>query len=160
MKKSSGFWISLEKYGQRVIGRSPLPQFWPWLGVGLVVILLVGSGLGRKESLVGATSRSEAIKRAAKLGDYQTAAELLEQGREIKEDKVLGVESELEEIVYPEMIVWRRIEELEEKLEVYPGSKEIYLMLTSLYLQLGQLERADEYREKARILDPNGLEFQ
>lgn len=103
----------------------------------------------------------EVISLAAERGDYETARGLLNHYtiRPLNQS-VLGAESELEDKVYPERVVARRIMELEEKLETYPENKEIYLILASWYDQLGNTEKSGEYREKARILDPNGTEFQ
>lgn len=144
MKKSVSFWGSLEKYFWKVKGRSPLPRYWRWVGVGLVVVVVVASALNSKNSTVGARGVEEVVARAAKLGDYQLAQKLWNDSM-----------SEFEDLVYPERRIERRIAELEAKLEEYPGNRQIYLGLTDLYEQLGNRDKSDEYREKARILSPN-----
>ena len=149
MKSKSSFCQSLEKYGQSLARRSPLP--YTWVGVGLVFITILISILNVKNSVVGAASLGGVIKLAAERGDYELARQLYEAG----EEKVLGAESELEDKVYPGRVVERRIAELEEKLKIYPGNRDIYLMLGELYTQAGEEVRANEYREEARILDPN-----
>ncbi len=149
MKSKQGFWLSLEKYSWSVVRRSPLP--YTWIGVGIVMVMLLASALNVKNSVVGATSLGGVTKRAAERGDYELARWLYEAGG----DKVLGAGSELEDKVYPERVIERRIAELEEKLEEYPGNREIYLLLTDLYGQVGNQELESEYREKARVLDPN-----
>lgn len=161
MKKKIGFWESLEQYSWTRIRRSALPQIWPWIGVGMVMVIVGASLANKQNSVVGATSWREIIMRAAERGDYVLARKLLtkQQTNETIVEPVLGVESELEEMVYPERAVSRRIAELEKKLADYPESKTIYLMLSSLYGQLGNTEMSSEYREKARVLDPNGSEF-
>lgn len=149
MKKSEGFWQSLEKYSWKVLGRSPLP--WAWVGIGVIMAILLASALNTKNSVVGAENINEVIGRAARLGDYGLARGIYESGGE----RVLGAESELEDLVYPERVIERKIGEIEEKLKEYPGNREIYLMLTNLYTQVGDEELAGEYGEKARVLDPN-----
>lgn len=161
MKKSISFWESLEQYSWKLVGRSPLPQHWPWIGVVLIVVVLLASVLNMKNSTVGANDLREVITLAAERGDYVTARMLWNNQSPITNNQtVLGAESELEDGVYPERVVTRRIAELEIKLAEYPENKEVYLMLASWYGQLGNTEKASEYREKARILDPNDPQFQ
>ncbi len=144
MKKVDGFWGSLEQYTWKVVERSPLPQHWQWMAVGIVLVVFVGSAVGAKSSVAGATRLEAVVEKAARLGDYQLAQELWNEPM-----------SGLEDLVYPERKVERWIVELEAKLEQYPGNRQIYLTLADLYKQLGNSEKSDEYREKARILDPN-----
>lgn len=144
MKKAEGFWGSLEKYCWRTVQRFPLPRYWRWIGIGMVLVVVVSSVMSAKNSVVGATSLAAVVEKAARLGDYQLAQELWNESM-----------GGLEDLVYPERKVERRIAELEAKLVEYPGNRQIYLALTELYGQMGNSERADEYREKARILDPN-----
>lgn len=149
MKKVTSFWGSLEQYVGKVIERSPLPRYWRHLGIGLVLVVMVSSVASGKNSVVGATSVEEVIEKAARLGDYQTAQTLFDNGQ------WLMVNGKLEDLVYPERKVERRIAELEAKLEEYPGNRQIYLGLADLYGQLAKSEKSDEYGEKARVLDPN-----
>jgi tetratricopeptide (TPR) repeat protein len=116
---------------------------------------LLLSWAASKNSLAGARTQNEAIKKAAEQGDYQTAQALYEEMNSGSTEPVLGVMSEIETLVYPERKVEQRISELLLKLEEYPGNREIYLSLAELYSQIGNEESAQEYREKARILDPN-----
>jgi tetratricopeptide (TPR) repeat protein len=158
MKKEMNFWRSLEEYSWKVVKRNPLP--WQWVGIGLIVIVLLTSAVSAKNSMVGARNIREAIEIAVSLGDYETAQALFDKMLDSRSKMlVLGAESELEDKVYPERVVERRVIELEDKLEIYPGNREIYLSLATLYQTLGNQEIADEYREKARILDPNDIEF-
>lgn len=149
MKKAEGFWRGLEKYTWKLVGRSPLP--WAWVGVGAACSIIVISWSYGGQTVVGARDIREVVERAAGRGDYDLARGLYEAG----DEKVLGAESEIEDKIYPERIVERRISEIEEKLKKYPGNREIYLILADLYGQVGNQELASEYREKARILDPN-----
>lgn len=162
MKIGGDFWESLEKYVGQVLGRSPLPRYWPWVGVALIVVVLLASAWNMKNSTVGVSDLREVISLAAERGDYPLARKLLtkQQTNETIYEPVLGAESGLEDKVYPERVVERRIVELEIKLTEYPENKEIYLILASWYDQLGNAEKASEYREKARILDPNDPQFQ
>lgn len=150
----TGFWRSLEKYLWKVVGRTPLP----WTRVGLFVILIVLlSSLGNvKSSVSSARNSREVVERAARAGDYELARELY-QGVSSK-DQVLGAESELEDLVYPERVVWRRIDELEQKLEIYPGNREIYRTLSALYSEIGEEQKSSDYWEMVRELDPNDLD--
>lgn len=152
MKKKERFWRSLEKYGYGVARRSPLP--WPYVGLALIIVVIAVSWGNVKNSVVSARNVRDVIEKAVNRGDYQTAKELL------TNDGVLGVESELEDKVYPERVVERRIGVLEEKLKEYPENRDIYLALADLYGQLDNQEKSDEYREKARVLDPNKPIFQ
>ncbi len=131
-----------------MVGRSPLP--YSWLVIGLILVVLSASLVGK--SMSPTTSVEQAIRQAVAYGDYLLAAQLYTSS----DEHVLGASSELEELVYPERIVKRRTYELEQKLEVYPGNREIYLLLAQLYDQMGNQEMAREYNEQARILDPNG----
>lgn len=142
MKRKESFWNNLEKYGWSVVRRSPLP--WAWIGVGIVLSIMVISLVYGGQSVVGARNIEQVIGVAARQGDYQTAQKYWSESM-----------GEIEDIVYPERKVERRIAELEQKLDEYPGNRQIYLALGELYGELGNSERAEEYREKARILDPN-----
>lgn len=147
MKKRASFWGAFERYTWRVTERAPLPYFV--IATGLALLVIVTSMFGK--SLVGVQSREEAIKRAAEAGDYGLAEELYQTG----EEQVLGVRSELEEVVYPVKKIEARIRELEARLGEYPGNREIYLELAGLYRQSGKVEEAKRYAEMARVLDPN-----
>ena len=154
MKNELNFWSSLEIYLRKIVGRSPIP--YTYIGVLIVLLVLVTSVFNVKNSVVGLDSLGQVIIKSAKSGDYTLAEELfkkLEVGQ--SGNNILGSESELEDVVYPEKIVERRIFQLENKLVEYPGNREIYLELAGLYGQLGHEEQSNEYREKARILDPN-----
>lgn len=142
------FFTSLEVYGRKVVGRSPLPYTWIVLGLTVIVLLVsvFSNGMTR------ATSVEQAMRLAVAQGDYALAEQLYV----TTDSEVLGANSEIEALIYPERIVERRIAALEQKLEIYPGNKEIYLLLAQLYDQIGNQEMAREYSEQARILDPNG----
>ncbi|MFZ2199724.1 MAG: hypothetical protein WAV40_02970 [Microgenomates group bacterium] len=149
MNKSLRFWASLELYLRKVAGRSPLP--WPAWGIGLVLVVFGTSLKYSRDSVAGARNTREVVITAAKRGDYETARELLNHYS-------IRPLDQLEDLVYPERKVETRIAELENKLEIYPENREIYLGIAELYRQLGNEEKTQEYRERARILDPNGGE--
>jgi tetratricopeptide (TPR) repeat protein len=146
MKKNLGFGEAIELYLRKVVGRSPLP--WPVIGIGLIIIVFGVSLKYSRDTVVGAKNIQDVVELAAKSGDYQTARELL---------KHYNIEplDQLGELVYPERKVQNKIDELEQSLEIYPESREIYLAIAELYKQLGNAEKASKYLEKARILSPN-----
>lgn len=146
MKKNLGFGEAIELYLRKVVGRSPLP--WPIIGIGLIIIVFGVSLKYSNDSVASARNIREVVEVAAKRGDYQTARELL---------KHYNIEplDQFGELVYPERKVQTKIDELEQSLEIYPESREIYLAIVELYKQLGNTEKASEYLEKARILSPN-----
>ncbi len=154
MKNELNFWPSLEIYLRKIVGRNPIP--YTYIGILIILLVLVTSVFNVKNSVVDLDSLSQVLTRSAKSGDYTLAEELfqkLEVGQ--SGNNILGSESELEDTVYPEKKVERRITLLENKLAEYPGNREIYLELANLYGQLGDEEQSHKYREKARILDPN-----
>ncbi len=158
MKTKGGFWRSLERYTWRVVVRSPLPH--AWIGVGLVVVAILASSLNVKNSVVGARDLRGVIEKAAERGDYTTASQLWSnQDRTAGNESILGAESELEDKVYPERVVERQIAELEGKLGEYPEHRDILLEISRLYRELGEQEKAEDYFEQARVLDPNGEWF-
>jgi len=163
VKKNRGFWRSLEKYSWGVARRSPLP--YTWIGVGIVLSMMGMSLVNVRNSTVGARELQDVIEKAVERGDYFLAEHLYQtEGKQ-----VLGSSSELEDKIYPERVVERRIAELGGRLEEYPGNREIYLILANLYQQLegtrvdtgvdSYKNKATEYREKARVLDPNHVIF-
>lgn len=147
MKRDLNFWLGLEEYLRTVARRSPLP--YPWIAISIVLFIIFASFLNSKQSFAEINTNTEAALRAAKLGDYEVAQDLyIETGN-----------PDLKDIVYPEQVVERRIAELEQKMALYPGNREIYIELSNLYRQLENIDVSGEYREKARVLDPNNLSF-
>lgn len=158
MKRDNHFWSSLEEYSRVVAKRSPLPS--SWIVTGVAALIIVASIFGVKASFASITTYSDAALRAASLGDYPSAKKFFNASTKmLSNDSVLGVKSELEDKIYPENIVEKKIIELEEKMTIYPGNREIFIELSALHAQLGNQEIADEYREKARILDPNNIDY-
>ena len=156
MKKNLGFGEAIELYLRKVVGRPPIPrlqklffkhcgQAWPVIGIGLIIIVFGVSLKYSRDSVASAKNLREVVEVAAKRGDYQTA-------RSLWDDSM----SDLGDLVYPGKKIFKRIEELEQNLEIYPESREIYQAIAELYKQLGNTEKASEYGERARILDPNG----
>ena len=164
MKRRMNFWQSLERYGWKVVRRSPLS--YAWMGIGGVLLVVVISWSYSSQTVVAAKNITEIIEMAAEQGDYETAKRLFEERIENLpaqagiEYRVLGADTELEDKVYPERIAEKRIAELELKLEQYPSSREMFVMLGNLYDQLGNKEMARQYLEMARVLDPNNVEFE
>jgi len=127
---------------------------WIWVGVGVAGAALGASITNVKNSVVGMTSVREVVEKAARVGDYELAQKLY-QVSGIK-NQVLGAETELEDLVYPEEKLAREISRWEEALATYPGNREIMRGLAVLYEQVGEQDRAGELREQVRKLDPNG----
>ena len=124
--------------------------------MGIVVVVVGASIINVKMSVVGARSEREIIEMSAKVGDYETAKELYGQCQVTPcHEQVLGAETELEDLVYPEQKLAREIARWEGALKQYPSNREIMRGLASLYEQAGESERAEELREQSRILDPN-----
>lgn len=128
--------------------RCPLP--YPYLVVGAAIVVVTLSVFGK--NINSAISTDTAIKMLVKYGDYPLAEKLL---KESSNSLVLGAKSEVYDLVYPENLVERKIDGLENSLKRYPSNREIYLQISSLYEQIGRSEAAQQYREMARILDPN-----
>ncbi len=149
MKRAVGFWISLENYTWKVIVRSS-PTL-PWLWVGLVFLVISTSLITSKRSLAGAEGRVEAAVVAASVGDYDVAQSLWE--KQIPEERLA------EDMIYPERVVEREITKYQELLAKYPGHRDIYLVLSQLYSQIGESEQAQSYLEMVRELDPNNAYF-
>lgn len=138
-----------------------LPVNWWYVGTVVVVLTMLMSLVNRNNSMVGVTSTREAIERAAKAGDYELAQDLYEQCQvtQCHDSRVLGAESELEDLVYPERRIEREIVRYEELNTKYPGSRAILITLYELYKQVGEEEKAKIFWEQARILDPNNEIF-
>jgi len=146
-----------------VVTRTSLPHNWRQITIGAILVVLATSLKYAKYSAAGAITLHEIVMRAANVGDYETAQRLYESCAAPQ------CQSVDEELVYPEMKLEKRITELEQKLVEYPSNREVFLMLGDLYDQLGGTrvdtefdpykDKAAEYREKARVLDPNEVEF-
>ena len=137
-----------------------LPIDWWWVGVGVASIALVASltgGYYTSPTLGGQISKTM-ILRVAQRGDYELAERLLAQYQTRgSKGQILGVESTLEETVNPERKVEREIERVVKLVENYPTSRDLLLYTSRLFSLLGNEEKASEYFEKARVLDPNGV---
>ncbi len=160
MKKNLGFGEALEIYLRSLAQRSPLPrlqklcfkhcgQAWPIIATILMGIVILGS-IKYVNPIVSARDVRDAVNIAAKNGDYTTTQDLY---LRCKDSECLALYAQ----VYPEQKILKRIAELEEKLEIYPENREIYLSLANLYVQIEDREKSQEYLERARILDPNDL---
>lgn len=158
MNKNS-FIDSLNNYTWKRL--KTLPIKWGWVGVGIAASIIVISWSYSGQTMVGVRSEREAIEKAARLGDYKLAQELYEKCHvsQCHDGKVLGADSELEELVYPERKVEKEITKYEELNVKYPENRDILLMLSQLYNEIGNVEKSTEYREEARVLDPNSEIF-
>jgi tetratricopeptide (TPR) repeat protein len=155
MKKSEAFLPSLEQYVYRTARRNPLSS--AGIGIGIIGLVMLLSLVNVKNNVAGAQSTRQIVEKASERGDYETATKYFEQTP--RDENVLGAQSELEEKVYPDKVVERKIAELEEQLTQTPNHFEIYLELSRLNSLVGNNEQSSEYREKARILDPNNVIF-
>ncbi len=144
MGNKSGFLAGLEKYLFARIKTSPIP--WSCVGIAILLPMIVLSICYHSESSSAARNKHELVKLAASEGDYNTA-------RKYYSDDM----GELRDLVYPALKIEERILVLKDKLKEYPESVELYLAIANLYTQTGETSLADEYREKARILNPIDL---
>lgn len=158
MKQKVGFWVSIERYGWRVIERAhPL---LPTIVVSILLLVMVISFASHKRSVVGLRSLREVIEKATRVGDYPTAQEAWNKQLLVSSnEQIKGVSSELEDLVFPERAVEREIEKYEQLLEMYPGHRDIYLALAELNERIKNEEKAREYWELAKVLDPNNKAF-
>jgi tetratricopeptide (TPR) repeat protein len=147
MRQDLSFWRGLERYFLRVMQRSPLP--YAWVALGGICLVVIVSLMQSSNSLASARNLEDVVVTAASRGDYGLAQTVFEQIQDPT------FKHQVEDLVYPERKIEARIAELEQKLLEYPEHREIYLLLSNLYGQLNQDDKSDEYREKARILDPN-----
>jgi pentatricopeptide repeat protein len=158
-KRDVRFADSLEKYVYLKISHPPIP--WIWVGIGLIATILgasLAAGYFHSSQLSGDTRSM--IEAAARQGDYETARTLYAQMLDSRfKNHVLGVNSDLEELVYPEKKVENEIALREQRIEKYPHSRDLLLGLSTLYAEIGDSRKAAEYREDARILDPNNEMF-
>ena len=154
MKKQVGFWSSFENYTWKV-GKRVSPAL-PYFAAGLMFLMIGSSIVSSKASLAGVHDLREASIRAARVGDYAKAQALWNDQSTITNNQtVLGNKSEEEDLVFPHSVIEREIAKNEEMLEKYPGHRDIYLVLSKLYSQIGESEQATTYLELARELDPN-----
>ena len=155
-----GLWGSLEKYAYGRLQNAPID--WKSVGIGAIGLSLVLSVYGGyyNSPTLGA-DRVEIVKKAAELGDYQLAQGMFEQIQDSASTRqVLGANTDLEELVYPERRVEREKREWEAQNEKYPGHRDILLNLALLSGLTGETEKESEYYEQARVLDPNGNSVQ
>lgn len=129
----------------------------PYLGIIVIGIVMISSLIAHKASVVGTSSLREASVWAARVGDYVTAQSLynLHKSQIPNSQNVLGTESKIEDLIFPERVVEREIQKYEALLEKYPGHRDIYLVLAKLYAQITRREEAQRYYDLARELDPN-----
>ena len=156
MESTDNFFTSLERYVRKVALRSSLPRYWAWMVVGGVLVV-TGTSISAQNEILGARNMEEAIRIAARQGDYQIARALFDQTLDERgQTSVLGASAELENLVYPEKKVEMKIAELKQLLTKYPENKDICQDIARLSFEIGDGEQAKVYAEKARILDPNG----
>lgn len=130
----------------------------------LVTLLSLKSTQGSKKRALMRTGEKvgsplahrELAKKAALANDYQLAEKEYFRGLGLVDDQsaVLGWESELESVVFPDRSLRGKMERWLELVE-RTASREIYLKLAIGYWKLGEKESSFEYWEKASKLDPN-----
>lgn len=157
MKQRASFWRSIERYGWRAIER--IAPLLPALVITTIVLTMIVSFTSQKTSVASLHSLTEVVEKAARIGDYALAQKLDREVKGLTTNEVLGVNSELEDLIYPERLVLREIERYKQLLALYPGHRDIYLTLAELYEQVSEYEAANEYWELARTLDPNNIIF-
>lgn len=128
------------------------------MGVIAVVVVIVASVVTGAGSTAGVASERELVRRAVRVGDYETARRVWKK-ETTKNSAVLGVETELEELIYPERKIEEEIKKYEQLLTTYPNNRDILLHLSRLCRIIESGACASEYWEQARILDPNNAMF-
>lgn len=108
------------------------------------------------EKVTSPLAHRELAKRAAGEGDYELAEREYEKGLSLLEEEsaVLGWESELESVVWPEKILREKIERWIRQVRER-GCRELYLKIAMALWRLGEEEKGFEYWERAEKLDPN-----
>jgi tetratricopeptide (TPR) repeat protein len=91
---------------------------------------------------------------AAQEGDYTLAQSLYSQLNMVSSQTVLGVNLEIEAVVYPEIGLANEIERLESRLTTFP-SRLLFLKLALYNWQLDNFDQAKFYLTQAQALDPN-----
>jgi tetratricopeptide (TPR) repeat protein len=125
----------------------------------IVVVVMATSAWSQSRSVASARSVRDVVVVAGRVGDYATARKVWGSRLDSIEDRVLGAEVEIEELIYPERVIEREIERYLVLLERYPGHRDVYLVLARLYQEIGEVEKGEYYWEQARILDPNNEVF-
>lgn len=130
-------------------------------GIVLVALVIALSWIERETSSAWLKNEHEVIEKAARMGDHKLARALLDKRERANSNQdILGVDAELEELVYPDRVIKREIARYEELSSTYPGHRDILLMLSRLYGELGQADWQAYYFEAARKIDPNNPIFQ
>lgn len=107
------------------------------------------------EEVTSPLAHGELAREAALGDDYRLAEAEFEQMQRLSgNSRVLGWQSELEELIWPEKKIRRDIEKWEEQIEKRP-SRDLYLKLAEGYWRLGEAEKSEQYVRKAQELDPN-----
>ena len=134
--------------------------------VGMVGIVLLGylstpfekARLKLADSPTGAQQFLDSAMAAAAGGDYVLAKQLFETGADAGVDKVvLGAQSEVVEAVFPEVIMEKRLLEIEAVLETQPTYVDGLIEKTLLLYQLKLDEQARETLDLLVKLDPNNV---
>lgn len=126
------------------------------VGIALLLAVVLMSLGYRQQSLAWERGWQEAALGAAERDDYKTAQAIwTEREEEENTTNILGVESRLMEQIYPELALARMAAEYEDLNNEYPGSRDILLSLFRLERALGQEQRANDYIEQIKAIDPN-----
>ena len=92
--------------------------------------------------------------KAAQANDYTLAQTLYTEAQNNRLGQVLGVNTSLERLIFPERAIRREIDTLIALAQLQP-SRLVYLRLVLLYWRLAQLPQAKHYLELAQNIDPN-----
>lgn len=150
-EKEHNFGRSTETYLYKKIEQASSLLKWVIVGVVMLVIgISIAQGYFSASPLFGTTT--EIAKYAASLGDYE-AASLIRQSAQ--QPRILGRESEGEEEIYPEITLEKAIAENSRLLEKFPEDKQLMERQAILLRQVGDLESANWYEEKVKLLNPN-----
>ncbi len=171
MKKTKIRWQGVGKKNETKRSKSNFAQYPLWRGlwglVPVVVVVILGLDFFRSKNVktvfsmrieekpADVAGHMAMARVAARAGDMGVARKEYQLAEELGGGKlVLGVNSETEELVWPEEAVREQLRIWEEEAKETASSK-LYLRISAWYWRLGDEEKAREFYTQAAEIDPN-----